>query len=93
MPTTALTGTILDGRVELDAPADLPDGTRVRFVPDPLGEDEDDLGPPPDTHDRATELQILRESHADAVAGRTRPLDVVMEEIRAKYGFPPKAGG
>ena len=93
MPATALNGTILDGRVELDAPADLPDGTRVRFVPDPLGEDEDDLGPPPEPYDRETELAILRESHADAVAGRTRPLDVVMDEIRTKYGLPSTKRG
>jgi len=88
---TEFTGTIVNGRVELDAPAALPDGTRGRFVLD-TDDDEDD-GPPPDTHDRETELAILRESYADALAGRTQPLAVVMAEIRAKYGFPPKAGG
>lgn len=87
---TALTGTIVDGQVELDAPADLPDGTRGRFVPDPPG-DDDDLGPPPDTHDRATELAILRESYADALAGRTRPFEEVMAEIKAKYNLPDVA--
>ena len=86
MTATALTGTLVDGQVELDAPANLPNGTRGRFVPDP--QVEDDLGPPPDTHDRATELQILRESYADAVAGRTRPFEEVMAEIKAKYNLP-----
>jgi len=88
MPATAteLTGTIVNGRVELDAPAGLPDGTRVRFVLE-TADDEDD-GPPPDTHDRATELAILRESHADALAGSTRPFEEVMAEIKAKYNLP-----
>jgi len=88
MPATAteLTGTIVNGRVELDAPAGLPDGTRVRFVLE-TADDEDD-GPPPDTHDRATELAILRESYADALAGRTRPFEEVMAEIKAKYNLP-----
>ena len=83
---TELTGTIVNGRVELDAPAGLPDGTRVRFVLD-TDDDEGD-GPPPDTHDRATELAILRESYADALAGRTRPFEEVMAEIKAKYNLP-----
>ncbi len=81
---TALTGTIVDGRVvELDRPTDLPAGTRGRFVPDP--QDEDDLGPPPDTHDRATELQILREALEDVKAGRGRPFRQVMDEIAAEF--------
>ena len=87
MPATAteLTGTIVNGRVELDAPAALPDGTRGRFVLETADEDD---GPPPDTHDRATELAILRESYADALAGRTRPFEEVMAEIKAKYNLP-----
>ena len=86
--TTELTGTIVDGRVELDAPAALPSGTRGRFVP---ADEDDDIGPPPDEpHDRATELQILRDSYADAVAGRARPLKEAMDEIRVKYGLPPR---
>ena len=89
MPETMLTGVIRDGRVELDIPADLPDGTRVRFVPLP-DDDDDDIGPPSETHDRATELAILRDSYADALAGRTRPLKVAMDEIRVKYGLPPR---
>jgi hypothetical protein len=31
--TTELTGVFKSGRVELDTPADFPDGTRMRFVP------------------------------------------------------------
>lgn len=92
MPATAteLTGTIVGGRVEFDAPADLPEGTRVR-VSVPVAE-EDDLGPPHDTHDRATELAILRESLEDVKAGRGRPYREVMAEIAAEFNLPPEAG-
>ena len=90
MAATALTGTIVNGRVELDAPADLPAGTRGRFVPDP--QDEHDFGPPPDTHDRATELVILREALEDVKAGRGRPFRQVIDEIAAEFNLPPEAG-
>jgi len=89
MPATAteLTGTIVNGRVELDAPAGLPDGTRVRFVLE-TDDDEDD-GPPPDTHDRETELAILREALEDVTAGRGGiPHDVFMAEIAKEFGLP-----
>jgi len=92
MTATALTGTIVDGRVELDAPADLPDGTRVRVSVPRVGEEDDDLGPPPDTHDRATELAILREALEDVKAGRGRPFRQVMDEIAAEFNLPPDAG-
>ena len=92
MPTTALTGTIVGGRVVFDAPADLPNGTRGRFVPDPQDDEDDDLGPPPDTHDRATELAILREALEDVKAGRGRPHREVMAEIAAEFHLPPVAG-
>ena len=87
--TTELTGTIVDGRVEFDAPTALPTGTRGRFVPEV---EEEDFGPPmpAEPYDREKELAILRESYADAIAGRTRPLTEVMDEIRVKHGLPPR---
>ena len=88
---TALTGTIVNGREELDAPADLPNGTRVN-VSVPVWTDEDDFGPPPDTRDRATELVILREALEDVKAGRGRPFRQVMDEIAAEFNLPPEAG-
>jgi len=92
MPATAteLTGTIVNGRVELDAPAGLPDGTRVRFVLE-TADDEDD-GPPPDTHDRATELAILREALEDVKAGRGRAFEEVMAGIALEFNLPPDSG-
>jgi hypothetical protein len=95
MPATAteLIGTIVDGRVEFDAPVGLPEGTRVR-VSVPVVED-DDLDPPPDTHDRATELAILREALEDVKADRGGvPHDVFMAEVAAEFGLPlPQRGG
>ena len=88
--TTELTGVFVNGHIVPDS-RPLPDGTRVRFVP--VSEDEDDdIGPPPpdEPYDRAAELQILRDSYADALAGRTRPLKEAMDEIRVKYGLPPR---
>jgi len=96
MPETMLTGVIRGGRVELDIPADLPDGTRVRFVP-LADDDDDDIGPPPpdEPYDRATELQILRDAHADALADRGGvPHAVFMAELAAEFGVPlPKRAG
>jgi hypothetical protein len=46
-----LTGVIRDGRVELDAPAPLPDGTRVRVQPDLADMDDCDQEPWPTTPD------------------------------------------
>ena len=84
MTATELTGTIVNGRVELDAPAGLPDGTRVRFVPDTA-----DLGPPPDTHDRATELAILRDALEDVKSDRGGvPHAAFMAQIAKEFGVP-----
>ena len=90
---TEFTGTIVNGRVELDAPAGLPDGTRGRFVleTDAAADDEDD-GPPPDTHDRETELAILRDALEDVKAGRGRPFEEVMAGIALEFNLPPELG-
>jgi len=86
--TTELTGVFVNGRIVPDA-RPLPDGTRVRFVPLP-DDDDDDSGPPPpdEPDDRATELQILRQSIADAKAS----IGLVthgqfMAELAAEFGF------
>lgn len=98
MPATAaeteLTGTIVNGRVELDAPAGLPDGTRVRVAVSVEAAD-DDLGPPPDTHDRETELAILREAMEDVKADRGGVSHAAfMAELAAEFGLPlPKRAG
>ena len=99
MPATMLTGVIRGGRVELDIPADLPDGTPVRVS---VGTEadanaDDDIGsPPPDEpYDRETELAILREAHADALADRGGvPHAVFMAELAAEFGvsLPKRVG-
>jgi len=47
--TTALTGIIRDGRVELDLPGALPNGTRVRIQPELEDNDCDEQHPWPTT--------------------------------------------
>jgi hypothetical protein len=63
-----LEGKILNGRVELDAPADWPDGTRVTVevaAPDEVFEYPHPLAP----YDREKEIALLRERYAEVQAG------------------------
>ena len=55
-------GVVVGGRVEFETPLGVPDGTKVQVdVPERWSFEE---------NDRETELAILRESIADAKAGR-----------------------
>lgn len=86
-------GTIVDGRVELDHPAELPNGTRVCVWVSVSGEAFG--GPPLEAEDREQELAILREALDDVRAGRGGvPHDVMMAEIATQFGLSlPKPGG
>ncbi len=87
-----LEGTIQNGALVPDDGAALPDGARVRY--ELLADDEDDLGPPPDTETRAEFLASLRESVADARAGVPGiPLDEAMTLIAAEFKLPWPATG
>ena len=88
--TTELTGVFVDGRIVPDA-RPLPDGTRVRFVPLPDDADDDSGPPPPDgPYDRAAEIELLRQSIADAKAGiGLVPHEQFMDELRQEMGFAP----
>ena len=85
----ALAGTVVDGRVELDEPAKLPDGTRVRVDL----EDDDDAVPshPAETYEE--HLAVLRQSVAEAKAGvggvEARRF---LKDLAAKYGMPLRPG-
>jgi hypothetical protein len=84
-----LEGVIIGGRVELNTPTELPDGTRVRveLVTD---DDWESLEPPSEPYDREKELAILREAHEESKAGiGVRPLEEFMAEMTKKYNFPP----
>ena len=67
---------VRDGRLTLDEPTDLPEGTEIQLVP---FDDDDDL----DDEDRARLHESLARSEKDVRAGRVRPADQVIAELRA----------
>ena len=85
-----LYGTVINGQVQLDEPANLPDGTRVTFI-----EDDEDYGPPPPWAEETREEVIasLREALADIAAGRGIPIDVLAAELKREFGVPPNGTG
>ncbi len=80
-------GTVVNGTIVLDGSTRLPDGFRVRVELE-TELDGDDIGAPPEPYDYEEHLTALRESYADAKAGRGRPVDEVMEEIAKEYNLP-----
>ena len=83
-----LEGTIQNGALVPDDGAALPDGARVRYEL-LAADDEEDLGPPPDTETRAEFLASLRESVAESRAGVSGiPLDEAMTLIAAEFKLP-----
>lgn len=87
--TTELTGVFVNGQIVPDA-RPLPDGTRVRFVPLTEEDEDDDIGPPPpdDSRSREEELELLRQSIADAKAGiGLMTHEQFMAELAAEFGF------
>lgn len=76
----SLEGTIVNGQVQLDQPADLPDGTRVKLLS--LAEFEDEFGGvPPATETYSEHLNILRQSIA---AGRAGVGGITLEELSSE---------
>lgn len=76
----ALKARVVNGRITLDAPTDLPDGQVVELVPvdDVLATEGDDLEPA----ERAALHQALDASIADADAGRTEDLAQIVAQLR-----------
>jgi len=64
-----LNGTIVNGQVHLDAPTELPDGTRVSLSPQMDFEDDFDYPHPMAPYDREKEAALLRDRIADMQAG------------------------
>ncbi|MFO0928417.1 MAG: hypothetical protein U0736_15555 [Gemmataceae bacterium] len=83
-----LEGTVVNGVIVLDAAARLPEGMRVRVEL----VDADELAPPTELFDRERELAALRESLADAHAGRSRLARDVLREIATRHGLPLEPG-
>ena len=71
-----------NGRIQIDEPTDLPNGTEIYLVPTaPLeGEPVDDL----DDEERAELHQAIREGFDDAKAGRTIPAEQWLAELRLR---------
>lgn len=78
-------GTVVNGMVVLDGPTKLPEGSRVDVL---LSVDGDDIGAPPDVGAQGDIVSLVREAHADVLAGRTRPLADSMADLRAKLLAP-----
>ncbi len=76
-----IAGTIRNGQVQLDHPADLPDGARVTL----LHEEEYEYPHPMAPYDRDKEIALLQESIQQMMDGRARPFDEVMTHLAAKY--------
>jgi hypothetical protein len=68
---------VRDGRLVLDEPTDLPDGTEVELLPlDP--------GDWLDERDRKALHEALRESGVDIAAGRLVDAEEILKEIRSR---------
>jgi len=65
-----------DGRLVVDEPTELPDGTEVRLLPLDPGDWLDDA-------DRAALHEALRQSQVDIQAGRLVDAEEVLEELRS----------
>ncbi len=66
----------MGGRMIIDEPTDLPDGAELELI---VSQD-DDLDPA----DQAELNASLDRSFADAAAGRVRPAEAVLAELRAR---------
>ena len=85
-----LLGTIVNGRVELDTPTDLPEGTRVVSLELEEFKDEEvyEYPHPMAPYDREKEIALLRERIADVEAGVSgMPAQEAFAWIRAELGW------
>ena len=71
-------GRIEGGRLRVDQPSDLPEGTEIEMVPiDPEGE--------LDADDRTELLKLLEESEEDVKAGRLIDAVDVLKGLRSRW--------
>ncbi len=75
--TMTLKARVKSGRLVVDEPTDLPEGTEVELLPLDLGDWLDD-------EDRAALHKALRDSEADVTAGRLVDADAVLRELRSR---------
>jgi hypothetical protein len=89
------TGTVVNGRIELDEPEFFPEGTKLELVRwkvldlthDEAEEEDHPIPPPDETYEE--HLASLRQSIADAKAGLGIPLDEAMALLRAEIEAMP----
>lgn len=65
-----------DGRLVVNEPTDLPDGTEVELLPLDPGDWLDDV-------DRAALHEALKQSESDIAAGRLISAEEILKELRA----------
>ena len=68
---------VREGRLVVDEPTDLPDGTEVDLLPLDPGDWLDEA-------DRAALHEALRQSDADVAAGRLVDAEAVLKELRSR---------
>ena len=68
---------VRNGRIVLDEPTTLPDGTLIDLVADDEGDDLTD-------EERSALHEALSVSSKSAEAGRLRPASTILEELRKK---------
>ena len=68
---------IRDGRLVVDEPTDLPDGTEVELLPLDSGDWLDEA-------DRVALHEALRESDADVAAGKLVNAEEILRELRSR---------
>ena len=72
---SSLKAHVRNGRLVLDAPTDLPEGTEVELVPVDGWEDLDE-------EDRRRLQEALEEAEEDVAQGRVRPAEDVIRDLR-----------
>jgi len=88
-----LEGTVKNGLIVPDGPPP-PEGARVRMeVVEETPDDWEDAPPPPTTETREEYLASLRQSIADAKAGKGRSVDEVFAEVDAELRRIAAEGG
>ena len=80
-----IVGTIQNGQVQLDVPADWPDGTRVTLLREEVYKYPHPMAP----YDREKEIELLRESLAQMDAGDIgRSVADVFADIEKTFAIP-----
>jgi hypothetical protein len=73
----AMRATVRDGRLVVDAPTDLPDGTVLDLVIDDEGDDLDE-------EERAALNAAISTSWGQAKTGQTMPVEAILERLRSR---------